>query len=358
MSGDRTEPLRDQVLEAAAEQKALAITGGGSKAFYGRTVTGAVLSTAGHAGIVSYEPKELVITARAGTSLDEVERTLAEQGQQLPFEPPHFCSKATVGKATIGGTVAAGLSGPARAYAGSVRDYVLGVRLLNGSGEVLRFGGEVMKNVAGYDVSRLVTGSLGMLGVILEVSFKVLPKPARELTLVSDCSAADAVESVNRWASQPLPLSATCHDGQRLWIRLSGSEQAVSSAKEEIGGDVAEEGEAFWRDLRDQRHEFFQGESNTLWRLSVRSATPPAGLGEEWIDWGGAQRWLRSDRGDGEIRRFAQEAGGHALQFRGGNREGDIFHPLSKPIAQFHQRLKRAFDPQGLLNPGRMYAGL
>jgi len=353
MSSDRTEALRERVVDAAEQKSALAITGGGSKAFYGRAIEGEALAIGDHAGVISYEPKELVITARSGTPLVEIEKVLAEQGQRLPFEPPRFSTLATVG-----GAVATGLSGPARPYAGSVRDYVLGIRLLNGSGEVLRFGGEVMKNVAGYDVSRLVTGSLGMLGMILEVSSKVLPKPETELTLVSECSSATAIESMNRWAAQPLPLSATCHDGKKLWIRLAGSEQAVAAARQEIGGDTAEEGGTFWLDLREQKPAFFREGPAPLWRLSVRSATPPTGLGQEWVDWGGAQRWLRSERSDQEIRRAARQAGGHALKFRGGDREGDVFHPLSAPVAQFHRRLKRAFDPQGLFNPGRMYADL
>lgn len=353
MSTDRSEALREQVLEAAAQKTALAIVGGGSKQFYGRTVTGTPLHTGEHTGILSYEPKELVITARAGTPLAEVERVLTEQGQALPFEPPHFGSAAT-----LGGAVAAGLSGPARPYTGSVRDFVLGVRLLNGEGEILRFGGEVMKNVAGYDVSRLVTGSLGAFGVILDVSLKVLPKAAADLTLVRACSAEAAIESMARWGGQPLPLSAACHDGDRLWVRLSGSQQAVSAAREEMGGETSDEGVTFWADLREHRHAFLRDESTVLWRLAVRAATAPSGLGKEWIDWGGGQRWLRSERSAEAIRAAAQAAGGHALQFRGADRTGDVFHPLDSIVERFHRRLKQAFDPQGLFNPGRMYPAL
>ncbi|GAB4356173.1 MAG: glycolate oxidase subunit GlcE [Gammaproteobacteria bacterium] len=353
MPGDRSDALREQVLEAAARNTALAITGGGTKQFYGREIAGAALSVADHAGIVGYEPKELVVTARAGTPLRELERVLAEEGQMLPFEPPHFGENAT-----LGGAVAAGLSGPARPYTGSVRDFVLGVRLLNGEGEILRFGGEVMKNVAGYDVSRLVTGSLGAFGVILEVSLKVLPRPAAQLTLTRECAAEEAIRLMTGWAGQPLPLTAACHDGERLWVRLSGSRQAVDAAREELGGDEAKSGEAFWRDLREHRHPFLAAGDTVLWRLAVRPATPPLGLGEEWIDWGGGQRWLRSERPASEIRERASSAGGHALQFRGGDRKGEIFHPLQATVERIHRQLKRAFDPQGLFNPGRMYPAL
>lgn len=353
MSVDLSGELQERVVEAAAARTPLQIRGGGSKAFYGREHNGTPLDVAGHRGIVSYEPKELVITARAGTPLSEVEAALAAQGQMLPFEPPRFASSAT-----LGGAVAAGLSGPRRPYAGSVRDFVLGVRLLNGQGEVMRFGGEVMKNVAGYDLSRLVTGSLGMLGVILEVSLKVLPLPEHEMTVSRKCAAAEAVEFMNRCAAQPLPVSGACHDGTQLRLRLSGSEQGVAAARTELGGDEDANGAEFWHELREMAHPFLRVADAPLWRLAVRPATPPLEQGEEWIDWGGAQRWLRSGRDAATVREAAAAAGGHALIFSGGDRSGEVFHPLSPALALLHRRLKQAFDPQRLFNAGVLYADL
>ncbi|KAA3628602.1 MAG: glycolate oxidase subunit GlcE [Proteobacteria bacterium] len=353
MTTDLTRALQERVVAAAADRTPLAIMGGGSKGFYGRASTGTPIGISGHCGIVAYEPKELVITARAGTSLREVEETLAAQGQMLPFEPPHFGSGAT-----IGGMVATGLSGPRRPYTGSVRDYVLGVRMLNGQGEQLRFGGEVMKNVAGYDLSRLMTGSLGILGIILEVSLKVLPKPEQELTLLRECDAGTAVEFMNTTAAKPLPVSGACHDGTVLRLRLSGTSRAVAAASRELGGSEDGAGERFWRDLRELAHPFLQPAADPLWRVAVRSTTPPLGMGEEWIDWGGAQRWLRTDSDSETVREAATAAGGHALVFSGGDRGSAVFHPLSPALALIHSRLKQAFDPQRLFNPGRLYATL
>lgn len=353
MKADVAGELQERVISAAAERTPLLIQGGGSKAFYGRNHGGTPLDVTGHRGVISYEPKELVITARAGTPLAEVEETLAAQGQMLPFEPPRFADSAT-----LGGVVAAGLSGPRRPYAGSVRDFVLGVRLLNGQGELLRFGGEVMKNVAGYDLSRLVTGSLGMLGVLLEVSLKVLPRPEREITLSRECDTREAVEIMNRTAAQPLPVSGACHDGARLRLRLSGSEQGVAAARDEVGGEEEADGAEFWAALREMTHPFLRPCDTPLWRVAVRPATPPLDLGEEWIDWGGAQRWLRTEHTAETVRAAATGAGGHALMFSGGDRDGAVFHPLSPSLMQLHQRLKQAFDPQRLFNVGALYADL
>lgn len=349
---DRTAELQDRVQRAIADRAPLQILGGGSKAFLGRPAVGDPLSLAGHAGILSYEPSELVVTARSGTPLAELEAALEAQGQMLAFEPPHF------GGATLGGCVAAGLSGPRRPFAGAVRDHVLGVRLLNGRGEVLRFGGEVMKNVAGYDLSRLMVGAMGTLGVLLEVSLKVLPRPAVELTLRRPASAAEAVEAMNRWAGRPLPLSAGAFDGELLHVRLSGTESGVRAARRVVGGDPVDDGGAFWRRLREQRHAVFET-ALPLWRLSVPPATPPLDLpGRQLIDWGGAQRWLLSEAPARQVRAVAAAVGGHATLFRGGDRSGEVFHPLAAPIAALHRRLKAAFDPAGLFNPGRLYADL
>jgi glycolate oxidase FAD binding subunit len=346
--------LRDQVVTAAAEGRALDITAGNSKRFLGRTPQGEPLDISGHRGILSYEPKELVITARCGTPLREIEEALADRGQMLPFEPPYFGDSAT-----LGGTIAAGLSGPRRPYSGSARDFVLGARVLNGRGEILRFGGEVMKNVAGYDVSRLMTGAMGTLGVILDVSLKVLPIPAREITLVSHSDIPSAIKRFNELAAKPLPLSAAACDGERAYIRLSGAETAVDAARESLGGEVVDDGDSVWRErIREQRHAFFQGDA-PLWRLSLSPGMLGASFQQKClIDWGGALRWVQSDRQPEEIFRALADMGGHATLFRGGDRGGQIYQPLSAPLMKIHRRLKEAFDPQGLFNPGRLYGEL
>lgn len=352
---DITEDLRRRVLDAAETHTPLAIRGGGSKAFYGRSSAGEPLDVAAHRGIVSYEPTELYLTARAGTPLAEIEAALADGSQMLGCEPPAWGPAATVG-----GMVATGLSGPRRPYAGSVRDYVLGVKVLNGRGEVLRFGGQVMKNVAGYDVSRLMTGALGGLGVLLEVSLKVLPLPVAEATLVQDATQAEAIERLNRWAGRPLPLSASAWADGRLAVRLSGAAAAVESAVRTLGGerlDVPAAG-AYWTALREQTHAFFAGDA-PLWRLSVAPARAPLDLpGAQLVEWGGAQRWWRGDGNPAALHALATAAGGHATLFRGGARDGEVFQPLAPGLAALHRELKRAFDPHGIFNPGRLYAGL
>jgi glycolate oxidase FAD binding subunit len=349
---DLTEQFRERVLAAAADKAPLRIRGGGTKDFYGNALAGDLLDTASHAGIVAYEPTELVVTARGGTRLAELEAVLGEKGQLLAFEPPHF------GEATIGGCVAAGLSGPRRASAGAVRDYVLGVKLLDGKGEVLNFGGQVMKNVAGYDVSRLMAGALGTLGLMLEVSLKVLPKPHAEATLRLALPQDKAIEAMNRWGGQPLPVSATCWSGGLLTVRLSGARAAVAAARERIGGEPIADAEGFWRGVREQQADFFAGDA-ALWRLSVPASTPPLDLpGAQLIEWGGALRWLAFDAPAALVREAAARAGGHATLFRGGDKSVGAFQPLPAPLMQIHQNLKRNFDPQGLFNPGRLYPEL
>lgn len=359
-STDLTETLEAQVRSAAAARRALVVRGAGTKAFLGRDTAAETpaepLEVRGHAGILNYQPEELVITARAGTTLETIEAALAERGQQLSFEPPHFGPGAT-----LGGTVACGLSGPARPYAGAARDLVLGARVLTGRAEVLRFGGEVMKNVAGYDVSRLMAGAHGTLGVLLDLSLKVLPIPAFSRTRVLTCDESDAIGLMNRWSARPWPVTATCWDGERLWVRLAGAEQGVRAAATTIGGEPLE-GEAadvFWiHKIREQGHGFFAGEL-PLWRLSVPSATPPLGLpGKQLSEWGGAQRWLLTDAPPERIRSAVAAVGGHATLFRGGDRTGEVFHPLPDALMGLHRNLKAAFDPHGILNPGRLYRGL
>jgi len=353
MSGDHTQVLQAQVKDALAQHKRLRIEGGGSKNFYGHEVAGTPLSTREHAGIINYEPTELVLTARGGTPLAEIETALAAQNQMLPFEPPHFGDSAT-----LGGTVACGLSGPRRPYAGAARDFVLGCRVLTGKGDVLHFGGEVMKNVAGYDATRLMTGALGTLGVLLDVSLKVLPRPAMETTLQLSLSAEQAIETMNYWAGQPVPLSAAMHDGESLFLRLSGAASAVVQAQKHIGGEPVAHSESLWQTLREHTHPFFQDE-RPLWRLSLAAGYPPLALdGKSLLDWGGAQRWLVSSASPANIRHVAETAGGHATWFRQHTAKAEVFHPLPASLLQLHHRLKQAFDPAGILNAGRMYPGI
>lgn len=353
MDSDWTERLRDRSLAAVADGTPLAVTGGGTKEFLGRITQAERFDVSGHRGIVSYEPTELVLSARGGTPLAEVTAALAERGQMLAFEPPSFGAEAT-----IGGTIATGLSGPARPYAGAARDFVLGTRVLNGKGEVLRFGGEVMKNVAGYDVSRLMTGACGTLGVLLDVSLKVLPLPAVSRTLAFDVTAAEAVERCNAWAAKPLPVTGACHYGERLRVRLAGTEGGVAAAAGALGGEAVE-CDAFWTALREHTLAFFTRTGAPLWRVSVppgASMTYPDG--EVLVDWGGALRWVRTEASASEVRAAAERAGGHAMLFRGGDRTGEVFHPLQPAVHAIHGRLKAAFDPAGIFNPGRMYEGI
>ena len=346
--------LQEQVVTAASDRTQLNITAGNTKTFLGRTPRGEQLDVSGHQGILSYEPKELVITARAGTPLSEIEAALAEQDQMLPFEPPYFGPDAT-----LGGTIATGLSGPRRPYTGSARDFVLGARILNGKGESLRFGGEVMKNVAGYDISRLMTGAMGTLGLLLEISLKVLPKPASEVTLVSDSDTASAIKRFNELAGMPVPISAAACDGERAYIRLSGAQTAVDAARKRLGGDLLEDDQAFWQGrIREQGHAFFQGDA-PLWRISVPPGAPAISVQQKClIDWGGALRWVRSNTDPAEIFNSVKALGGHASLFRGGDRSGQIQQPLPAALMGIHWNLKKSFDPQGLFNPGRLYEEL
>jgi len=351
---DQSQAWMARIEAAAAHGEAIRIRGGATKDFYGQHLEGAELDTREHTGIINYEPTELVVTVRAGTPLKELEQTLDAQGQMLGFEPPHFGEGATVG-----GCVAAGLSGPRRATAGAVRDFVLGTRIIDGRGQHLHFGGEVMKNVAGYDVSRLMAGSLGTLALITEVSFKVLPKPSAEATLVFDMESAAAVEAFNEWAGQPLPVSASTWVDGRAWVRLSGAEAAVMAACKRLGGERADDAAAaaFWESVREQTHAFFAGDL-PLWRLSIPSVTAPLGLmGERLTDWGGAQRWFRTSEHASHIREQVSALGGHATLFRGGDRRVGVFHPLDPVMARLQSRLRQSFDPAGIFNPRRLYDG-
>jgi glycolate oxidase FAD binding subunit len=338
--------LSERIRDAADRKVALRLRGGGSKDFFGNPPRGELLDTRAYAGIAAYEPSELVLTARCGTPLSQIEGALSEKGQCLPFEPPHF------GAATLGGCIAAGLSGPRRAAAGALRDFVLGVKLVDGRGRVLQFGGQVMKNVAGYDVSRLVAGSLGTLGLIAEASLKVLPRPAVELTLRLKKDEAGALDAMNRWAGLALPISATVWHAGVVHVRLSGSQAAVSGAVRRIGGA---EVDYAWQAIREQTHPFFAGDA-PLWRLAVPSVAPPLG-NSQLIEWGGGLRWARGGSA-AQMRELAKRTGGHATLFRAADKSAGAFAPLEPVVMRLHRALKSEFDPAGILNPGRLYPEL
>ena len=347
---DDSAALLEQVNQALQGATPLRIQGSNSKAFLGRITAGEVLDTRAHRGIVSYDPTELVITARCGTPLAELAEVLAAAQQMLPCEPPSFGEGATVG-----GMLACGLSGPRRPWSGSVRDFVLGTRVITGLGKHLRFGGEVMKNVAGYDLSRLMAGSYGALGVVTEVSLKVLPRPRQCLSISLELDAERALDRLSEWGQQPLPISAACHDGTRLHLRLEGGEGSVTAARDRLGGELLDGG--YWADLNEHRLSFFD-EGQPLWRLSVPHHTPRLSLpGRQLLDWGGAQRWLKSDAEAGFIRQVVSEVGGHVTCYSHGLIDSP-FQPLPAALMRYQRNLKQQLDPQGIFNPGRLYAEL
>ncbi len=366
---DCSKHLAAQVRKAFDEVTSLCITGSGSKSLEARSVAGKPLCVLEHHGIIEHAPSELVITVRAGTSLDEIETQLAESGQMLAFEPPHLDSHIN-GHATIGGTLSCGLSGPRRPYVGAARDFVLGARIINGRGEILKFGGQVMKNVAGYDVSRLMVGAQGTLGVLLDVSLKVLPVPECESTLCLEMSEQHAIKTMNLWAGKSVPLSAACYVPQeinqqqegQLWLRLSGVESAIKAAALKIGGENIHESQQFWKDLRERKLEFFEQagteqadleQVDSLWRLSLPPASAVLNLpGSCLIDWGGAQRWLKTQASTDEVQSAATKLDGHATLYQP---EGAQLQPLSSGLHALHKRLKKTFDPKNILNPGRLY---
>ncbi|MBH2019411.1 MAG: glycolate oxidase subunit GlcE [Burkholderiales bacterium] len=374
---DLTSMLAARVRDAAASGTPLRIRGGGGKDFYGQSLGGEVLDLSGHAGVISYEPSELVVTVRGGTPLAELETLLAAHNQCLPFEPPHFGPHATVG-----GMVASGLSGPARASSGAVRDYLLGVVMLNGKGECLTFGGQVMKNVAGYDVSRLMAGTLGTLGVLLEVSLKVLPVAPAEASLVCrGLPQQKALDLLNRWGGQPLPLNASCWVRDEsaspaqdfLFVRLRGAVAAVEAACPRMIADVQAAGgqavpmdnaqaRADWNACREHTLPFFArppASDAGLWRLSVAQTTPALDLPyAQLLEWHGGLRWLWAPASAAaQLRRLAGQAGGHASLFRRAAlvpADLPVFTPLSPVQSRIQQALKKQFDPAGVFNPGRM----
>jgi glycolate oxidase FAD binding subunit len=359
INNDDTVQLQELTQNAYAKKIPLRIFGSDTKSFYGNEIQGHPLCLVNHVGVVDYEPSELVLTARAGTKLREIEALLDSAGQMLAFEPPYFGEEAT-----WGGTVACGFSGPRRPYSGALRDSILGVRTINGKGEQLRFGGKVIKNVAGYDVSRLMAGALGTLGILLDISVKVIPRPQQEMTLVLEQTPEEAITYMNTLAGGPVPLSAAAYIDGKVLIRLSGTQAAVQAAAAKISSQEPGSSNSFWQQLREHSHPFFSTDT-PLWRLSLLPGSPMLKIPGDWlIDWGGAQRWLKTHAPAPLIRDAVQAAGGHATLFRRGElkdretKDGEntpVFHPLSKPLASVHEKLKNAFDPAHILNRHQLY---
>ncbi len=347
---DATATLAEQVRAASADRRALRIVGGDTKAWYGRATDGERLEVAAHRGVIDYDPCELVLTARAGTPLSEIEALLAENRQRLGFEPPSFGPAST-----IGGVVAAGLAGPARPFTGAARDHLLGARVLDGQGRALRFGGTVFKNVAGFDAFRLMCGAMGTLGVLLDVSIRVMPAPAASRTLLFDLDWPASQSMLTERLGAPWPIDGAFHDGRQLFLRLSGPVDGVAEAERAFGGQFGES--TVWRTVRDGALPLFG--ATRVWRLSIpRTARLETLPGPAVFDWAGSQVWVASDASADEMRALAARAGGHVTLFRGAMPGEDVFTPLPVPMLDLHKRLKAVFDPVGVFNPGRLYEGL
>ena len=352
MNSDIPAELAKQVAQAYSDRQALRIAAGGSKAFYGKAVDGKALDISQHSGIIEYKASELVITARSGTRISDIESALHKHGQQLAFEPPQHTDRAT-----IGGAIACGLSGPARPFQGAARDFVLGAKIINGRGELMQFGGQVMKNVAGYDVSRLMVGAQGTLGVLLELSLKVLPKAEAETTLAFEIDAKEGHKILRGWISDGHPITASCHYQGVLSIRLGSTENSIRNAHNKMGGEVISND--IWQQLRHQSHPCFQQEN--LWRLSLPPATVIHNEDDHLIEWGGALRWKVSNN---DLFEQAQRLGGHATRYAlkpdsaRANSSDEIFQPLQGGMLAIHKRIKHALDPHNILNPARLYKEL
>ncbi len=355
---DISEVLQSRVLNALESAQTLKIVGGDSKAFYGNPVdANQTLELSPHQGIIAYEPTELVVTVRAGTPLVALENLLAENGQMIPFDPPNFN-----GQATIGGAVASGLSGPRRPYTGSARDALLGVKIINGQGQIPQFGGQVMKNVAGYDLSRLMSGAMGTLGVLLEVSFKLRPLPACEKTLRWKMDRGSALQQLRLWHRDPSNFSASAYDGKHLYLRISGDEQSVDKTIRSMDGMQLSQHEDFWRELKNHQHPWFETEQS-IWRISTKPSVPLSlPDGDYLLEWAGGIRWLKTDLRAEIIRETVAKQGGHATLFSAGSNENtakeERFQPLNSALFQLHKNVKHSLDPKGIFNPGRLYQEL
>lgn len=361
---DASKELQRQVLNAIETRQPLNIRGGNSKSFYGNfnqsLAEANKLDVSQHTGVVDYDPTELAITVRAGTRLYELEELLTNNKQMLPFEPPYFSKNAT-----IGGAIAAGISGPRRASAGSVRDSILGVQIINGKGEIANFGGQVMKNVAGYDLSRLMVRSLGTLGVILSVSLRLLPKPKHEVTLTFEASQEEALAYFQQMRKKQNIVDASAWVNKQCYLRLSGTEKNIehqSARILEVNSSATElaDSESLWHDIRDHKHPFFEEKTDKpLWRFSFPPATPVIHQADDLlIEWEGAQRWMKSRTPANIIHDIANKHGGYATLIRGNVPETSYFSQLDPTAFKLHQQLKNQMDPHGIFNPGRLYANL
>lgn len=358
-NSDISSALQSSVKDAIDKQTPLFIHGGNSKLFYGNSVDAAPLDVSQHTGIISYDPTELCITVRAGTLLSDIEKILQAENQILPFEPPQYTANTT-----IGGALAAGISGPRRAYSGSVRDAILGVKIINGEGEIVNFGGQVMKNVAGYDLSRMMVRSQGTLGVILEASIRLLPKSKHEVTLSFNGDQAFALDYFESSRIQQLPITASAWFNEEAYLRLSGSEKSLENTSKDLHHSLdakpIDNTKEFWADIRDHKHHFFGRTDKPLWRLSL----PPASdvikqmNDNQFIEWGGAQRWVNTNTPANIIQSSANNRNGYATLFQGDIPETPCFPILDKTLMKFHKQLKDNMDPHGIFNPGRMYSGL
>ena len=358
---DSSIALQQQVKHAISSKEALFIHGGKSKLFYGNTVDATALDISDHTGVVDYDPTELCITVRAGTRLTEIENLLTENNQVLPFEPPHYVDlNQPSDSATIGGAIASGISGPRRAFTGSVRDAILGVKIINGEGEIVTFGGQVMKNVAGYDLSRLMVRSQGTLGVILNVSLRVLPKPSHELTLTLELPQEKALQYCQELRQQQLPITATAWLNNQLNLRLSASEATLEACKQKLAANEIDEGMEFWKSIRDHYHNFFDDRNKPLWRFSVPPATDIISHFEDdqLIEWGGAQRWIHANTPENIIHSIAKSNKGYATLFQSNQTNVTRFTVLDPALLQLHRALKKKMDPHAVFNPNRIYQGL
>ncbi|MEE9327775.1 MAG: glycolate oxidase subunit GlcE [Cocleimonas sp.] len=352
---DISTTLQKQVQDAVNNKQPLFIHAGKSKLFYGNEVIGKPLDISKHTGVISYEPTELCITVRAGTRISELQKLLAEQQQILPFEPPIYSKNAT-----IGGAIAAGISGPRRAYTGSIRDAILGVQMINGNAEIVNFGGQVMKNVAGYDLSRLMVRSQGILGVILSVSLRLLPKPSHDLTIRFDANQQQSLDFFQELRSKQHPITATVWFDQQAYIRLSGSTETLENSQQQIKGEILSDAKDFWREIRDQQHHFFGRTDKPLWRISLPPGSSQISRIDDniLIEWGGAQRWVNSNMPANIIQSIAKSRDGFATLFRGDLPETPHFPKLEEPLLHLYKQLKNKMDPHGIFNPGRMYENL
>ena len=357
MKNDFSDNLRQQVATACDEKTPLHISAGGSKSFYGNSVNAQAINLLEHTGIIEYHPSELVVTVRSGTKLSELEAELNANDQMLAFEPPQHSAEST-----IGGVIACGLSGPRRVACGAARDFVLGTTIINGKAEKLCFGGQVMKNVAGYDASRLMVGAQGTLGVLLDMSLKVLPVSKMEVSLKLEVELMEAISSIQQWIIQGLPISASCYYKNTLYIRFSSTPSAVAQSINTVNNsyETQEIDNSFWLDIKNQTHEFFAHDTTAdtakLWRCSHQSTTEFYGDTEQQlIEWHGALRWIKSDD---ELHTSAAQYNGHATRYPLNDNGENSFQPLSAGLFKIHKRLKQAFDPNNILNPARLYTDL